>query len=32
MALVEWLTGLGYAQEASHATRKPILLDFHNPE
>jgi len=29
---IDWHTTLTIAQEASEATKKPILLDFFNPE
>lgn len=32
MGTIEWQTNLGYAIDFSKTTRKPILLDFYNPE
>lgn len=32
MSSIEWQTALGYAEDSAIATRKPILLDFFNPE
>jgi hypothetical protein len=29
---IEWLTNVGYAIDSAKTTRKPILLDYHNPQ
>lgn len=32
MDTIEWQTNVGYALDAAKTERKPILLDFYNPE
>jgi hypothetical protein len=32
MSSLEWQTHLGYALDSAHTTKKPILLDYFNPE
>lgn len=32
MSSLEWQNNIGYAQDSAKSTRKPILLDFFNPE
>jgi hypothetical protein len=32
MSAIDWQTNLGYALDSAQSTRKPILLDFFNPE
>lgn len=32
MPTLEWQTNIGYAVDSAKATRKPILLDFFNPQ
>lgn len=32
MSSVEWLDNVGYALDSAQTTKKPILLDFFNPE
>jgi hypothetical protein len=32
MDTIEWLTNVGYAIDSAKTTRKPILLDYHNPQ
>jgi len=32
MYSIKWQNHVGYALDSAHSTRKPILLDFHNPQ
>jgi len=32
MSAIEWHTRFTLAQDASQATKKPMLLDFYNPQ
>ncbi len=32
MSSIKWENRVGYALDSAHSTRKPILLDFHNPQ
>ena len=32
MSSIEWETTLGYAEDASSSSRKPILFDYFDPE
>lgn len=32
MGTIEWQTSVGHAIDSAKTTRKPILLDFYNPE
>jgi hypothetical protein len=32
MSSIEWQTREGYALDSAQSTKKPILLDFYNPE
>jgi hypothetical protein len=32
MSTVTWHTNISYALDTARSTRKPVLLDFYNPE